>query len=107
MRELAIVKQARKLEAAKAARPPTILVAPKIDAEVIDAIVKQLEKVLRPLANLGEDYSVDDIARLCNVSKTTAMRIQTGRYYVGDAVRFRREEIDYYRKTGKRLETKR
>ncbi len=94
MRELAIVKHNKKLEADKATRPAALVIAPKIDNEAIDTIVLRLEKALRPFANLCEDYAVDDLSRLCSISRTTAMRVQTGRYYVGDTVRFRRYEIE-------------
>ena len=54
-----------------------------------------------PAAN---DYTTEELAQIMSVSIFTARKVRTGRYKVGVRVRFCREEIDFCRKTGKKIE---
>lgn len=53
---------------------------------------------------LTGDYTQRDLQRVLNIGRSQAAKCLTGRYTVGGAVRFRRDEIDYLRKIGGKIE---
>lgn len=56
---------------------------------------------------MSGDYTLQDLVKVLNISRATASRCLTGRYNIGKAVRFRREDIDFVRGAGKKIEVRR
>jgi len=52
----------------------------------------------------NSDYTAKDLAEIFGISIFTARIIKTGRYKIGGRVRFRKEDIDFARQTGKKIE---
>ena len=72
--------------------------------EIAEAVVQKLME--SNAIHTGSDFTVNDIMNIFKVSKNTATSCQTGRYYFGGSLRFRREEILYFRKMGLPIKVK-
>ena len=66
--------------------------------EIAELVAEKLQH--SSLTTPGPDLTVKDLMNLFKISKNTATSCTVGRYKVGTSVRFRREDILYYRKMG-------
>ena len=79
-----------------------------IDIDLLaEAIASKLMRYSKLSVSQEGDYTVDDLMALMHISRSTANAIATGRYAVGGAVRFRREDIQQRRQLGKKIEVER
>ncbi|MFC1476548.1 hypothetical protein ACFL5S_01130 [Fibrobacterota bacterium] len=72
--------------------------------DIANLVVDKL--MLSSFTTQGPDFTVKDLMKLFNISKNIASSCTVGRYKMGGSVRFRREDILYYRKMGLHIKKK-